>query len=250
MIRVEHLNHWFGNRQVLFDINVEFESGTTNLVIGSSGHGKTVLMKSTVGLITPTQGEVYYDGRPFFSSPPSVRKQIRREIGMLFQGTALFDYMTVGENVRFPLDMFTDMSEKEKRERVAYVLERVHLPGIEDMYPSELSGGMRKRVGLARAIVHNPRYLFCDEPNSGLDPRTAAAIDELIYELTKEFNTTTVINTHDLNSVMSIGEKIIFIYKGHKWWEGTRDEILDADVPELQEFLQSSVLIRQLKGTC
>ncbi len=248
MIEVKNLSHWFGDKQVLFDINVVFESGKTNLVIGSSGHGKTVLMKSMVGLIQPTKGEVYYDGRPFHSISPRERKLIRREIGMLFQGTALFDYMTVGENVRFPLDMLTDMSDKEKEERVAYVLERVQLPGIQHMYPSELSGGMRKRVGLARAIVHNPKYLFCDEPNSGLDPRTAAAIDELIYELTKEFNTTTVINTHDLNSIMAIGEKIVFIYKGHKWWEGNSSTILTANVKELQEFLESSIIVRQLKG--
>ncbi len=248
MIEVKNLSHWFGDKQVLFDINVVFESGRTNLVIGSSGHGKTVLMKSMVGLIKPTKGEVYYDERPFHSISAKERKRIRREIGMLFQGTALFDYMTVGENVRFPLDMLTDMSDKEKEERVAYVLERVQLPGIQHMYPSELSGGMRKRVGLARAIVHNPKYLFCDEPNSGLDPRTAAAIDELIYELTKEFDTTTVINTHDLNSIMAIGEKIVFIYKGHKWWEGNSSTILNADVKELQDFLESSIIVRQLKG--
>lgn len=245
MLRVENLSHWFGDRQVLFDINVEFELGKIHLVIGSSGHGKTVLMKCMVGLLTPTRGEVYYGDVPFFGSPENVRKQIWRKIGMVFQGTALFDSMTVEENVRFPLDMFTSLSEAEKRDRVAYVLEKVRLPGVQNLYPSELSGGMRKRVALARAIVHNPRYLFCDEPNSGLDPLTASAIDELIAELTQEFQTITIINTHDMNSVLSIGDHVVFIYRGRKWWEGSRHDILHADNEALQEFISSSVILRQ-----
>ncbi len=245
MIRVEGLSHWFGDRQVLFDISVSFEPGKIHLIIGSSGHGKTVFMKCMVGLIQPVRGEVYYDEVPLFRSEPSVQKEIRRKIGMLFQGTALFDSLTVEENVRFPLDMFTRMSEREKKERVAYVLEKVRLPGTQHLYPSELSGGMRKRVALARAIVHNPRYLFCDEPNSGLDPLTASAIDELIWELTREFQTTTIINTHDMNSVLSIGEHIVFLYRGRKWWEGTKENILETDNAELRAFLASSVILRK-----
>lgn len=239
MIEVKNLTHKFGNTTVLNSISTTFERGKTNLVIGASGHGKTVLMKCMVGLLKPASGEVYFDGRAFHNADRPTQKAIRKETGMLFQNAALFDSMTVEENLRFPLDMLLDLTEQEKKERVEWALAMVRLEGVNKKYPSELSGGMRKRVGLARAIIHHPRYLFCDEPNSGLDPSTAAAIDELIYELTKKLNTTTIINTHDVRSVLTIGEKVMFIYKGRKWWEGTKDNILESDDRELREFLSS-----------
>ena len=221
MIRADHISKTFEGRTVLKDISVEFDTGKTNLIIGRSGSGKTVLLKSLVGLHDVDQGKIFYDDVCYTDLNFRERKAIRKDIGMIFQGGALLDSSTVRENVRLPLDLFTEMSEGEKRDRVDFCLERVRLEGADHLYPSELSGGMVKRVAIARAIVLNPRYLFCDEPNSGLDPQTSVVIDNLIHDITKEFNITTIINTHDMNSVMEIGEKIVDIHEGNKWWEGT-----------------------------
>ena len=232
---------------MLKDISVEFDTGKTNLIIGRSGSGKTVLLKSLVGLHDVDEGKIYFDDVCYTDLSFNERKAIRKDIGMIFQGGALLDSSTVRENVRLPLDLFTEMSEGEKRDRVDFCLERVRLVGADHLYPSELSGGMVKRVAIARAIVLNPRYLFCDEPNSGLDPQTSVVIDNLIYDITKEYNITTIINTHDMNSVMEIGEKIVYIHEGNKWWEGTKDDILLAENPELNDFVFASAMAKRTK---
>ena len=247
MIEARNLSLTLGENKVLDDVSFVFEVGKTNLVIGQSGSGKTVLVKCLVGLHEPDEGEVMYDNRNFSQMGITERRLLRQEIGMLFQGGALFDSMTVEQNVMFPLNMFTQMSPAEKLERVNFCLERVNLAGRNKLMPSELSGGMIKRVAIARAISLNPKYLFCDEPNSGLDPITAGVIDELIKEITEEFNTTTVINSHDMNSVLMIGEKIAFIHKGQINWSGTRHEILNTDNQVLNDFIFATELTRRLK---
>lgn len=247
MIRADHISKSFEGRTVLNDISVEFDTGKTNLIIGRSGSGKTVLLKSLVGLHDVDLGKIYYDDVCYTDLGFKERKAIRKDIGMIFQGGALLDSSTVRENVRLPLDLFTEMTEGEKRDRVDFCLERVRLVGADHLYPSELSGGMVKRVAIARAIVLNPRYLFCDEPNSGLDPQTSVVIDNLIHEITKEFNITTIINTHDMNSVMEIGEKIVYIHEGNKWWEGTKDDILLSDNAELNDFVFASAMAKRAK---
>lgn len=248
MIQVENLVKNFNGVNVLQDISVLFEKGKTNLIIGKSGSGKTVLMKCIVGLFEVDRGSISYDNRDFVKMNFNERKQIRREIGMLFQGSALFDSLTVEENVMFPLNMFTDMTVSDKRDRANICLSRVNLRDSNNLYPGELSGGMKKRVAIARAIVENPRYLFCDEPNSGLDPMTALVIDELISEITHEYDMTTVINTHDMNSVMEIGEKVVFIHQGQKEWEGTREGILDSDNQNLNDFVFASNFAKKIKN--
>jgi phospholipid/cholesterol/gamma-HCH transport system ATP-binding protein len=247
MITVEHVNKSFGDKQVLKDVSYTFETGKTNLIIGESGSGKTVLMKSIVGLITPDSGEIKYDGRLFSQMNNNEKRKLRYEMGMLFQGGALFDFMTVEDNVKFPLDMFTDRTEAEKKERVQFCLQRVNLTDAHRKMPSELSGGMIKRVAIARAISLNPKYLFCDEPNSGLDPHTSGLIDELIEEITAEYNITTIINTHDMNSVLKIGTTVAFIYKGNLWWQGDKKSILNADNQELNNFVFAMELTKRLK---
>ena len=248
MIRADHISKRFDGRTVLDDISVEFDTGKTNLIIGRSGSGKTVLLKSLVGLHDVDKGKIFYDDVCYTDLDFRQRKAIRKDIGMIFQGGALLDSSTVRENVRLPLDLFTEMTEGEKRDRVDFCLERVRLVGADHLYPSELSGGMVKRVAIARAIVLNPRYLFCDEPNSGLDPQTSVVIDNLIYDITKEFNITTIINTHDMNSVMEIGEKIVYIHEGHKWWEGSKDDILLSENPELNDFVFASAMAKRAKS--
>ncbi len=248
MIQLENISKSFGDKQVLKNISSVFEKGKTNLIIGQSGSGKTVLLKSIIGLHQIDKGSIYFDNREFSRMPENKKKNIRKEIGMVFQGGALFDSATVEENVGFPLEMFTEMSDEEKKERVNFCLSKVNLVNVNHLYPAEISGGMQKRVAIARAIALNPKYLFCDEPNSGLDPRTAIVIDQLIKELTIEFNMTTVINTHDMNSVIEIGDKILYIYKGEKWWEGSKKEILHADNKELNDFIFASDLMKKFKN--
>ncbi len=248
MIRVDHISKAFEGRTVLDDVSVTFETGKTNLIIGKSGSGKTVLMKCAVGLHKVDSGDVWYDDTNFTQLDFEALKAIRRNVGMIFQGGALLDSSTVTENIRLPLDMFTDQSEAEKAERGRFCLERVHLEDAGHLYPAELSGGMIKRAAIARAIVLNPTYLFCDEPNSGLDPQTAIVIDNLIHEITHEYGITTIINTHDMNSVMEIGERITFIYEGKKWWEGTKETIISADNKELNDFVFASAMARSLKA--
>lgn len=247
MIEIKDVQKGFGERQVLKGISATFQQGKANMIIGASGTGKSVLLKCIVGLVQPDKGDILFTGREFTRADKDTKRDIRREIGMLFQGGALFDSKTVEENVMFPLEMLSDMPLKEKRERVAFCLERVGLSHATKRMPSEISGGMKKRVGIARAIVMNSQYLFVDEPNSGLDPLTSIKIDNLIYELTHEFNTTTVIVSHDMNSVMEIGETIIFLHQGHKLWEGTNKDITHSDVEELNEFVFSNKLLRDLK---
>ncbi len=247
MIEVKNLHKSFGDKEVLKGITSRFDSGKTNLIIGQSGSGKTVLIKNIVGLFEPTSGDVLYDGRSFMSMGKRERAALRREMGMIFQNAALFDSMSVLENVMFPLDMFSSDSYKERVRRAYFCLEHVNLSDAADKYPGEISGGMQKRVAIARAIALNPKYLFCDEPNSGLDPKTSLVIDELIHHITKEFNTTTIINTHDMNSVMGIGEHILFIYQGNNEWEGTKDDVMDSDNERLNNFIFASDLFRKVK---
>ncbi len=247
MIEVRNLSKHFNDRNVLNNISVSFETGKTSLIIGQSGSGKTVLIKCIVGLFEPDKGEILFDDIVFNRLNPKDKRNIRKDIGMLFQGSALFDSSTVEENVRFPLDMFTDMSNEEKRNRVNFCLKRVNIDNVNNLFPSELSGGMQKRVAIARAIALNPRYLFCDEPNSGLDPKTSIVIDDLIKEITEEYNMTTVINTHDMNSVMGIGDKVVFIYNGEKEWEGNNKDILHSDNQFLNDFVFASRIRKQLK---
>ncbi len=247
MIEASNVSKSFGDHLVLDGISVKFETGKCNLIIGQSGSGKTVLMKCLVGLYEIDNGRVMYDDRIFSRMSFDEMKVIRQELGMLFQGGALFDSMTVEENIVFPLSMFTNQSPEEKRERANFCLSKVNLENVNKLRPAEISGGMKKRVAIARAIAMNPKYLFCDEPNSGLDPHTANVIDNLISELTKEYNMTTVINTHDMNSVIEIGDKISYIYKGKLWWEGNKDTILESDNPELNEFVFATELTRKLK---
>ena len=247
MIKAENVIKSFEGRTVLKDISVEFGTGQTNLIIGRSGSGKTVLLKSLVDLHDVDEGAIYYDDICFSKLDFKARKAIRKDVGMIFQGGALLDASTVAENVKLPLDLFTDQSEEEKLERVNLCLKRVNLDNAHKLYPSELSGGMVKRAAIARAIVLNPRYLFCDEPNSGLDPQTSIVIDNLISDITKEYNITTIINTHDMNSVMEIGEKIVFIYEGNKWWEGSKDDILHTGNKELDDFVFASAMAKRAK---
>jgi phospholipid/cholesterol/gamma-HCH transport system ATP-binding protein len=247
MIEARNINKYFGDQQVLKDISCDFERGKINLIIGQSGSGKTVLMKCLVGLLEPDSGEILYTGRDFTGMNFNQRKKLRQEIGMLFQGAALFDYMNVENNVMFPLNMFTQEPYEEKLERVNFVLKRVDLPGVNRLMTSELSGGMRKRVAIARAIAMNPKYLFCDEPNSGLDPVTSRLIDLLIKEITEEYKITTIVNTHDMNSVLSIGDNVAFIYKGHLWWKGVSKDILYTRNTELNDFVFGTELTLRLK---
>ena len=247
MIEIKHINKSFEGKQVLYDISAQFYEGKTDLIIGQSGSGKTVLVKSIVGLMRPESGEILYDGRNSMAMKPSQIKALRKEIGMLFQGSALFDSETVLGNVIFPLKMYTRDSYAACKKRAEFCLDRVNLHGVNDLYPSEISGGMQKRVAIARAIALNPKYLFCDEPNSGLDPKTSLVIDELLSDITHEYKMTTIINTHDMNSVLGIGENIIFIRKGHKEWVGTRDEITTCDNPALEDFVFATPLFKEVK---
>ncbi len=249
MIAVENLYKSFDGRTVLENINAEFYEGKTNLIIGRSGSGKTVLLKSLVGLLKVDSGRIMYDDLCFTKASMDEMRTMRQSLGMIFQGGALLDTATVEENVRFPLDFFTDMTMKEKMARVNFCLDRVRLENANDLYPSELSGGMVKRTAIARAIVMNPKYLFCDEPNSGLDPSTSVVIDNLIREITQEYNITTIVNTHDMNSVMEIGDTVSFIYEGKLWWRGSKDDILESSNKELDEFVFASAMARKVKGT-
>ncbi len=248
MIELKNISKSFGDLKVIDDISVTYEKGKTNLIIGASGSGKSVLTKCTVGLIEPDSGSVLYSGEDFTTMNTNQRKQIRKEIGMLFQGGALFDSMTVAENVMFPLKMHSEMSASEMSDRVDECLERVNLKDAHLKYPSEISGGMQKRVGIARAIALKPKYLFCDEPNSGLDPATSILIDNLIKEITIENQITTVVITHDMNSVMEIGDKVIFIYKGKKFWEGSKDNIFNTEVKELADLVFASNLMKSIRN--
>lgn len=247
MIEIKNLTKSFGDHQVLNGISAIFESGKCNLIIGKSGSGKTVTLKCMVGLINPDQGDILYDGRSFITANEQEKRTIRNDIGMLFQGTALFDSLTVEENIRFPLDMFTNMSAPEKTERVNFCLKRVNMVNTNKKYPGELSGGMKKRVGIARAIVLNPKYLYCDEPNSGLDPKTSMVIDELIQEITQEYQMTTIINTHDMNSVMGFGDHVVFLHEGLKYWEGNCKEIMKITDGELFDFIFASEFLKNLR---
>jgi phospholipid/cholesterol/gamma-HCH transport system ATP-binding protein len=246
MITVKHLEKWFNDNHVLNDVSITFETGKTNLIIGRSGSGKTVLLKSIVGLHEVDSGEIWFEDVLFNKLNFTEKKKIRQEMGMLFQGSALFDSLTVEQNVRFPLDMFTDNTLEEKNERVNFCLKRVNLVNANDLFPSELSGGMKKRVAIARAISLKPKYLFCDEPNSGLDPPNAILIDSLIKEITEEYSITTIVNTHDMNSVIEIGENIVFINEGSVCWEGNKDEILHSDNEILNDFIFANSLAKQL----
>lgn len=247
MIELKGLYKSFDGKEVLTNISSTFDNGKTNLIIGQSGSGKTVLMKCIVGLLTPERGELLYDGRDFLAMDKREKKALRREMGMIFQSAALFDSMTVLENVMFPLNMFSNDTLRDRQRRAQFCLDRVNLSEAGNKYPGEISGGMQKRVAIARAIALNPQYLFCDEPNSGLDPKTSLVIDGLIQDITREYNMTTLINTHDMNSVMGIGEKIIFIYQGHKEWEGSKDDIYTSTNQKLNDFIFASDLFRKVK---
>ena len=247
MIEVRNLTKSFGDKVVLDNINVTFETGKTNLIIGQSGPGKAVLMKNLVGLLQPTSGKVLYDDRDFTQMSKKEKVLMRREMGMIFQSAALFDSLNVLENVMFPLDMFSTMNYRERVKRAQECLDRVNLIEAQQKYPGEISGGMQKRVAIARAIVMNPKYLFCDEPNSGLDPKTSLVIDELLSGITKDYNMTTIINTHDMNSVMGIGENICFIYQGHKEWQGNKDEVMTSTNEKLNDLVFASDLFRKVK---
>ena len=247
MIEVKSLYKSFEDKDVLKDINTVFEDGKTNLIIGQSGSGKTVLMKNLVGLLDPTSGQVLYDGRDFVQMTKREKIHMRREMGMIFQSAALFDSLTVLENVMFPLDMFSSMTLREREKRAMDCLARVNLVDAERKYPGEISGGMQKRVAIARAIVMNPKYLFCDEPNSGLDPKTSLVIDDLLHGITREYNMTTIINTHDMNSVMGIGENIIFIYEGQKEWQGQSSDIMESKNQRLTDFIFASSLQKKMR---
>ena len=247
MIEVKKLTKSFEDKPVLKGIDAVFETGKTNLIIGQSGSGKTVLMKNIVGLLEPTSGEVLYDGRNFVTMSKKEKVYMRREMGMIFQSAALFDSLSVLENVMFPLDMFSTMTLRERTKRAQECLDRVNLTDAQDKFPGEISGGMQKRVAIARAIVLNPKYLFCDEPNSGLDPKTSLVIDELLSGITKEFGMTTIINTHDMNSVMEIGEQIIFLKNGYKEWEGSKDTIFKTDNEAVTDFVYSSELFKKVR---
>ena len=249
MISVKGINKYFGENHVLNDISIHFEPGKTNLIIGESGSGKTTLLKVMIGLHEADSGKVDYGDRNFTDMNFNQRKILRKEIGMLFQGGALFDYMTVEENIIFPLKMFGGQSEEENLDRANFCLKRVNLENTNALLPSELSGGMKKRVAIARAIAMNPKYLLCDEPNSGLDPKTAILIDNLIQEITQEYNITTIVNSHDMNSVMEIGDKIAFIYKGKVWWTGNKDELITSQNQELNDFVFASQLFKRLRQT-
>ncbi len=247
MIEIKNLRKVFGDKVVINDVTATMEAGKANLIIGSSGSGKTVFMKCLVGLFEPDGGNILYNGQDFIQMEDEQKKELRQQIGMLFQGSALFDSQTVEQNVMFPLDMFTKLTLTEKQKRVNEVLDRVNLVDANHKYPAEISGGMKKRVGIARAIVLNPKYLFCDEPNSGLDPQTSLVIDKLIHEVTKDFNMTTVINTHDMNSLMEIGDHIIYMYKGEKEWEGNNKEIIYSKNERLNDFIFASEFLRDAK---
>lgn len=247
MIELKSLYKSFEDKDVLIDINARFENGKTNLIIGQSGSGKTVLMKSIVGLLSPERGEILYDGRNFLSMNKKEKKSLRREMGMIFQSAALFDSLSVLENVMFPLDMFSNDTYRDRIRRARFCLDRVNLIDAQDKFPGEISGGMQKRVAIARAIALNPQYLFCDEPNSGLDPKTSLVIDALIHDITTEYNMTTIINTHDMNSVLGIGDSIIFIHEGHKEWEGTKDEVFTATNKRFNDFIFASDLLKKVK---
>ena len=247
MIEIQNLYKSFGDKDVLNGISTIFDSGKTNLIIGQSGSGKTVLMKNIVGLLEPTSGDIIYDGRNFVTMDKKEKITLRREMGMIFQSAALFDSLTVLENVMFPLDMFSNMNFRDRVKRAQFCLDRVNLKVVETKFPGELSGGMQKRVAIARAIALNPKYLFCDEPNSGLDPKTSLVIDELLHSITHEFNITTIINTHDMNSVMGIGENIIFIYDGHKEWQGVSADIMGSDNKKLTDFIFASDLLKKMR---
>ncbi len=248
MIEIKHLYKSFEDKEVLHDISAVFEDGKTNLIIGQSGSGKTVLMKNLVGLLDPTRGQVLYDGRDFVAMSKRERIMLRREMGMIFQSAALFDSLSVLENVMFPLDMFSEKTYRDRVKRARECLDRVNLVEAQDKYPSEISGGMQKRVAIARAIALNPKYLFCDEPNSGLDPKTSLVIDDLLSSITKEFHITTIINTHDMNSVMGIGENIIFIYQGHKDWQGESSQIMESTNKRLTDFIFASDLLKEMRS--
>jgi phospholipid/cholesterol/gamma-HCH transport system ATP-binding protein len=248
LIEIRNISKSFSGRPVLNDISFTFETGKTNIIIGESGSGKTTLLKCMVGLNEVNEGQILYDGRSFTELDFKEKKEIRKEIGMLFQGGALFDSKTVEENVVFPISMFTDMSESEKRDRANFCLQRVNLHNANNLFPSEISGGMKKRVAIARAIAVQPKYLFCDEPNSGLDPKTSIVIDNLIKEITEEYNITTVVITHDMNSVIEIGDNIMFIYKGNKHWEGNKHEILRTQDPEVNDFVYATQFMKELKA--
>lgn len=247
MIEIRNIEKQFEGKTILSNINATFANGMTNLIIGQSGSGKTVLMKCIVGLLVPDHGEVLYDGRNFVHMGKKEKKQIQKEVGMIFQSAALFDSMSVLENVMFPLDMFSNDTQHKRIDRAMFCLDRVNLKGAENKFPGEISGGMQKRVAIARAIALNPRYLFCDEPNSGLDPKTSLVIDNLIHGITKEYSMTTIINTHDMNSVMGIGEKVIFIQEGKKEWEGTKDCIFTSQNKKLSDFIFASDLLQKVK---
>ncbi|WP_294671662.1 ABC transporter ATP-binding protein [uncultured Fluviicola sp.] len=247
MIEVVNINKTFGDAHILKDVSATFEKGKVNLIIGQSGSGKSVLAKCIVGLHEVDSGQILYDGRDFTKMDRLLRKEIRQEIGMLFQGSALFDSMTVEENIMFPLTMFTKMSRKEMQDRVNFCLERVNLAGRNKLYPAECSGGMQKRIAIARAISMNPKYLFCDEPNSGLDPQTSILIDNLIREITYEYEITTIVITHDMNSVIEIGDSVIFINKGQNWWQGDRKSIITTDNQEINDFVFASDFMKEIK---